>query len=63
MKLLFDENLSPKLVRQLADLFPDSAHVEERGLEASDDRQIWEHAALEGYCIVSEDLDFHDRSI
>ena len=27
MKLLFDENLSPKLVRLLDELFPDSIHV------------------------------------
>jgi predicted nuclease of predicted toxin-antitoxin system len=29
MKLLFDENLSPKLVQLLEDLFPDSLHVRE----------------------------------
>jgi predicted nuclease of predicted toxin-antitoxin system len=27
MKLLFDHNLSPRLVRLLADLYPDSQHV------------------------------------
>jgi predicted nuclease of predicted toxin-antitoxin system len=32
MKLLFDENLSPKLVAALADIFPNSAHVHEIGL-------------------------------
>ena len=37
MKLLFDENLSPKLVRLLEDLFPDSVHVRDVGLKASDD--------------------------
>ena len=31
-KLLFDENLSPKLVVTLADVFPDSAHVDRMGL-------------------------------
>jgi predicted nuclease of predicted toxin-antitoxin system len=31
MKLLFDQNLSPKLVRRLADLFPDSSHVQAVG--------------------------------
>ena len=34
MKLLFDENLSYKLVRLLADLFPDSVHVRDVGLES-----------------------------
>ena len=37
MKLLFDENLSHKLVRLLADLFPDSIHVRDVGLKAADD--------------------------
>ncbi|MFB2971179.1 DUF5615 family PIN-like protein [Aerosakkonema sp. BLCC-F183] len=27
MKLLFDHNLSPRLVNRLADIFPDSNHV------------------------------------
>ncbi|MDK2410571.1 MULTISPECIES: DUF5615 family PIN-like protein [Nostocales] len=27
MKLLFDENLSPKLSTRLSDIFPDSLHV------------------------------------
>jgi len=32
MKLLFDENFSPRLVPALADLFPDFAHVDRLGL-------------------------------
>jgi predicted nuclease of predicted toxin-antitoxin system len=32
MKLLFDQNLSPRLARLLADIFPDSTHVREVGL-------------------------------
>jgi len=37
MKLLFDENLSPQLVRLLRDLFPDSVHVRDVGLKMADD--------------------------
>ena len=37
MKLLFDENLSPKLVRLLEDLSPDSVHVRDVGLKSADD--------------------------
>ncbi len=33
MRLLFDHNLSPKLVRRLADLYPDSVHVSHLGLD------------------------------
>ncbi|WP_415354617.1 DUF5615 family PIN-like protein [Leptolyngbya sp. FACHB-1624] len=32
MKLLFDENLSPKLPNRLIDLFPNSLHVREVGI-------------------------------
>ena len=55
MKLLFDQNLSPKLVNRLADLFPDSTHVQSAGLDCADDNQIWEHARLNGFAIVSKD--------
>jgi predicted nuclease of predicted toxin-antitoxin system len=62
VKLLFDENLSPKLVQQVTGLFADSAHVHECGLGASDDEEIWRFAAERGFVIVSKDLDFYDRS-
>ena len=42
MKLLFDQNLSPKLVTRLADLFPGSLHVQSAGLDQADDEKIWE---------------------
>ena len=32
VKLLLDENLSPKLIRRLADVFPGSVHVHDCGL-------------------------------
>lgn len=32
MKLLFDENLAARLVGDLADIYPDSAHVSALGL-------------------------------
>ena len=35
MRLLFDENLSPKLVAQIAAAFPDSAHVSRVALDDS----------------------------
>ena len=62
MKLLLDQNLSHKLVRRLADLFPDSVHVREVGLKAAGDPLIWEYARDNGLMIVSKDSDFHQRS-
>jgi predicted nuclease of predicted toxin-antitoxin system len=63
VKLLFDENLSPKLARRLASLFIDSRHVHDCGLGASDDSQIWQYAAANDYILISKDLDFYDRSL
>lgn len=59
MKLLFDENLSHKLVRALEDLFPGSEHVRNLGLKAADDHVIWEQAKSNDSIIVSKDSDFY----
>jgi hypothetical protein len=40
MKLLFDENLSFRLVTALADIYPDSSHVREVGLLGADDLHV-----------------------
>ena len=62
MKLLFDANLSHKLVGILARDFPGCAHVRDVGLRAAEDRQIWDHARVHGLVIVSKDTDFRERS-
>lgn len=58
MKLLLDQNLSRNLVGRLRELYPDSAHVTEAGLETATDREIWDYAAANDYVIVSKDSDF-----
>jgi len=63
MKLLFDQNLSPKLVNSLSDLFPGSSHVKSVGLDCANDDQIWEHARMNGYAIVSKDEDYNNLSV
>jgi predicted nuclease of predicted toxin-antitoxin system len=63
MKLLFDQNLSPKLTTHLADLFPGSNHVQSLGLDCAADDQIWEHCRLNGFTIVTKDEDFSDLSV
>lgn len=62
MKLLFDENLSYRLVRLLADIYPDSAYVGDFDLLGTPDRTIWEFAAERGFMLVSKDTDFYERS-
>jgi predicted nuclease of predicted toxin-antitoxin system len=63
MKLLFDQNLSPRLVTRLAGLFPDSSHVQTEGLDCADDDQVWEHARLNGFAIVTKDADYNSLSV
>ena len=62
MKLLFDENLSHKLVRLLTDLFSDSVHVRDVGLKATDDLKVWQYAQENSLIICSKDSDLHQRS-
>jgi predicted nuclease of predicted toxin-antitoxin system len=63
MKLLFDQNLSPRLPQLLSDIFPDSVHVRALGLTTADDISIWDFAKANGFVIVSKDSDFQQRSL
>lgn len=60
MKLLFDENLSYKLVHRLSDIFADSRHVKDVQLENENDLKIWEFAKSHNFAIVTKDSDFVD---
>lgn len=60
MKLLLDNNVSPKLVAKLADLYADMNHVALLGLEAADDITVWQAAQRDKYCLVTKDADFND---
>lgn len=62
MKLLFDQNLSRKLVNRLADIFPEASHVQLEGLAEKTDTEIWGFAKLNDFCIVTKDADFPERS-
>ena len=62
MKLLLDQNLSPRLAAILADVYPGSAHVRELGLERAGDDDVWRYARDNGYVIVSKDADFRQFS-
>lgn len=62
-RLLFDQNLSPKLVHRLSDIFPGSSHVFDLGLDRADDIIIWEFAKNNGFVIVTRDADYTDLSI
>lgn len=63
MKLLFDENLSPRLPARVADLFPGSSHVRAIGMARAMDSEIWNHAAQGEFVIVSKDDDFRQLAM
>ena len=63
MKLLFDHNLSSRLVQRLADIYADTSHVALVGLERASDADVWAYAATRGYTIVTKDSDFNDMSV
>ena len=60
MKLLFDQNLSHRLCRLLADIFPETQQVNRAGLVRASDDGIWHYARKEGFTIVTLDADFAD---
>jgi predicted nuclease of predicted toxin-antitoxin system len=63
MKLLFDHNLSHKLVLRLADIFPHSTQTRLLNLGTADDLTIWKHAKDHGFVLVSLDKDFADLAL
>jgi predicted nuclease of predicted toxin-antitoxin system len=59
MKLLFDENLSRKVVELVKELLPGSVHVTQVGLSSgTSDREIWDYAKQNGFAIITADRDF-----
>jgi predicted nuclease of predicted toxin-antitoxin system len=63
MKLLFDQNLSPRLPWLLRDIYPDSVHVRKVGLREANDSEVWNYAKWNGFVLVSKDSDFQQRSL
>jgi predicted nuclease of predicted toxin-antitoxin system len=60
MKLLFDHNLSPRLVDLLADLFPGSTHLYTLGMDREEDREVWIYAQSNDFTIVTRDGDYNE---
>jgi len=59
VKLLFDANLSRRIVPFLEDLFPASSHISLVGLRGeTPDAAIWEFAKQSRFTIVTADADF-----
>jgi predicted nuclease of predicted toxin-antitoxin system len=63
LKLLFDENLSARLLSRLADHFPGSMHVTKLGLQGASDANVWQAARDGGFVLVSKDDDFRSLAL
>lgn len=63
MALLFDQNISFRIVKEILPHFPESKQLREAGLEGKQDREIWRWAKSNGYTIVTFDSDFVDLSL
>ena len=62
MKLLFDQNISFRIVSKLKINFPEAKQVRELGIENYSDIEIWKFAKENNYTIVTFDGDFYDLS-
>ena len=63
MKLLFDQNISFRLIERISNLYPDAKQVRELGLENVTDNEILEFAKKNDYSIATFDSDFCDLNI
>ena len=60
MKLLFDQNISFRIIKEVISFFPESEQVRGLGLENVSDSEIWEFAKANNFTIVTFDADFSD---
>lgn len=63
MRLLFDQNISFRILKQVEHTFPGSTHVSLAGYADFADSAIFNFAKANGYCIVTFDSDYADLSI
>jgi len=61
--MLFDQNISRRLVREMDVAFPGSQHVADVKLMTEDDEIVWKYAADHGFAIISKDSDFFHRAL
>lgn len=60
MKLLFDQNISYRIIKKILKIYPNAQQVRKLGLDDISDLQIWEPAKKNNFTIVTFDSDFYD---
>jgi predicted nuclease of predicted toxin-antitoxin system len=63
LKLLFDQNLSRKLLPAVESRFPGPSHVLYFGLDTADDATIRRYASAEGFTLVTKNTDMVDLCV
>ena len=63
MRLLFDQNISHRILKYLSNDFEGSTSVKTQKLIDSSDKEIWEFAKKNNYIIVTQDSDFNDLNL
>ena len=63
MKLLFDQNISYRIIGMLPNQFAGSCHVKSVNLNNCNDLKIWQFAKNNDFTIVTFDVDFFDISL
>ena len=62
MRLLFDQNISHRILDLIVNDFPESAHIKDFGLHDKGDKEIWNYAKENNFTLVTFDSDFNDFS-
>jgi len=60
VKLLFDQNISFRIIQKIQNTFHDSKQIRSLNLENATDTDIWEYSKIHNFSIVTFDADFSD---
>jgi predicted nuclease of predicted toxin-antitoxin system len=63
MKLLFDQNISYRIIELVSNRYPEAVHIKQIGLNNATDNSIWIYAEENEYTIVTFDSDFYNLSL
>jgi len=63
MKLLFDQNISFRVIKGIKNLYPEAKQVRELQLENFTDHDVWQYAKNYNFAIVTFDSDFYDLNL
>jgi predicted nuclease of predicted toxin-antitoxin system len=60
VKLLFDQNISHRVVSKLLNDFPDARHVRDFNMQFATDIEIWNFAKENEFTLITFDADFNN---